>query len=177
MASTYYSPYPIKNTQWRCAQPRQLVQAKHQEVSVSVGTARPTSCDLVPQTIYESLFSSVEALELVAPGRPKSRVAIFLINLILGHSTQLGQRASNFKSLLQEFVRIATKWTQNDYFGLTLVHRHTDVGPGMRMLDFKQNLQPLPLPDDVQYLHGCPIRPKSYTLVDNIWKPYECEMH
>lgn len=83
---------------------------------------------------------------------------------------------SRFEAYLSEFATMAVSLAQNDVFGLTLVHRHTRIDPGTRMLDFKQTLQPFPLPDCAQDLHGCPIRPKSYALVDGAWMPYEYEL-
>lgn len=50
----------------------------------------------------------------------------------------------HFDGYLKKFATIAAKLTLNDTFGLALVHRHTRMGPGSRMLDFKQTLQPFP---------------------------------
>jgi len=82
----------------------------------------------------------------------------------------------SFGTFLQEFRQIATNLSFNDCFGLTLVHRHASIAPGQRMVDLKQTLQPLPLADDAQDLHGCPIRPKSYALIEGKWKAYEYEL-
>jgi hypothetical protein len=81
-----------------------------------------------------------------------------------------------FKTLLHEFQQIATGLSLNDCFGLTLVHRHASIASGQRMMDLKQTLQPLPLADDAHDLHGCPIRPKSYALIEGKWKPHEYEL-
>jgi hypothetical protein len=86
------------------------------------------------------------------------------------------QSNSGFESFLSEFAAIAAQYSLNDMFGLNLVHRHATLSPGHRMLDLKQTLQPFPLADDAQYLHGCPIRPKSYALSQGIWTPYEYEL-
>lgn len=86
------------------------------------------------------------------------------------------QSNPHFGIFLSEFAAIATKYSLNDLFGLSLVHRHATLSPGNRMLDLKQTLQPFPLPDDAQHLHGCPIRPKSYALSQGTWRPYEYEL-
>lgn len=82
----------------------------------------------------------------------------------------------SFETFLQEFRQISINLSFNDCFGLTLVHRHATISPGQRMMDLKQTLQPLPLADDARDLHGCPIRPKSYALIDGRWKAYEYEL-
>lgn len=81
-----------------------------------------------------------------------------------------------FAKFLSDFAAIVTQYSLNDLFGLNLVHRHASLSPGNRMLDLKQTLQPIPLSDDAQYLHGCPIRPKSYALSEGTWRPYEYEL-
>jgi len=43
-------------------------------------------------------------------------------------------------------------------------------------MDFGKTLQPLALSDDAQDLYGCPIRPKSYALIEGEWKAYEYEL-
>jgi hypothetical protein len=82
----------------------------------------------------------------------------------------------SFEKLLQDFRQIATDLSFHDCFGLTLVHRHASIVPGQRMMDLKQTLQPLPLDNDAQDFHGCPIRPKSYALIGCEWKAYEYEL-
>ncbi|KAL5944629.1 hypothetical protein ACKVV1_003437 [Pyricularia oryzae] len=43
-------------------------------------------------------------------------------------------------------------------------------------MDFKQTLQPFPLEDSANDLHGASIRPKSLALIDGKWKAYEFEL-
>ena len=86
--------------------------------------------------------------------------------------------ASNplFKQFLSEFRDVATHYKHNDKYGLTLVHRHTTIGPQQRLMDFGRTLQTIHLDQKAQALHGYPISPKSLALRDASWKPYEYEL-
>lgn len=79
-------------------------------------------------------------------------------------------------SFLSDFRIIAAKHDLNDCYGVTLVHRHANVSKDQRLMDFKQTLQPFPVKDDAQDLHGHPIRPKSFALAAGVWQPYEFEL-
>jgi len=85
-------------------------------------------------------------------------------------------KSDNFQTFLSLFENIAKVQKQNDRYGVTLVHRHTEVEASHRNFDFKQTLQPFPLSDDAQDLYGAEIRPKSYALREMSWKPYEFEI-
>lgn len=83
---------------------------------------------------------------------------------------------TSFDTLLSDFRDLALRYDQNNIYGLTLVHRHAQVPPGYRLMDFKQTLQPFPLETSANDLHGAPIRPKSLALIAGEWKPYEFEL-
>ena len=82
--------------------------------------------------------------------------SVFASILSLEDAHNSVQSSLCFEKFLLEFVAIATKHSLNDLFGLNLVHRHASLISGERMLDFKQTLQPFPLADYAQSLHGCP---------------------
>ncbi|KAK3376723.1 hypothetical protein B0T24DRAFT_719015 [Lasiosphaeria ovina] len=82
----------------------------------------------------------------------------------------------SFDQVLSKFRALASKYGQNNTYGLALVHRHAEVSPGHRLMDFKQTLQPFPLNDTADNLHGAPIRAKSLALTAGGWKPYEYEL-
>jgi hypothetical protein len=88
----------------------------------------------------------------------------------------IATKSKNFATFLSAFETVAIGCKQNDRFGITLVHRHTDVEPGHRIFDFGQTLQPFPLDDMSGDLHGAQIRAKSYALRQSSWKPYEFEL-
>lgn len=86
-----------------------------------------------------------------------------------------GIQTTSFDDCLSAFETLVKNCGQNDRYGLTLVHRHTDVEPNTRIFDFGNTLQTFPLQDDAEELHGAKIRPKSYAL-RGMWKPYEYEL-
>lgn len=89
---------------------------------------------------------------------------------------QTGSLNKNFPEFLTQFFRVAAEFSLLDSYGVTLVHRHTKIDQGQRLMDFKQTLQPFPLDGTAQELGGCPIRPKSLALVSGTWNPYEYEL-
>jgi len=85
-------------------------------------------------------------------------------------------KSKDFTAFLDAFEDTARLERQNDSYGITLIHRHTEVEPGHRILDFGQTLQPFPMNDTADNLYGAKIRPKSYALRQSVWKPYEFEL-
>lgn len=81
-----------------------------------------------------------------------------------------------FRQFLADFETLVTSAGLQDTLGITLVHRHANVPPGSRMMDFKQTLQPFPLAADAKDVYGYPIRWKSIALHQKDWKPYEYEL-
>ncbi|KAM3422717.1 hypothetical protein BST61_g202 [Cercospora zeina] len=124
-------------------------------MAVLTSSAIPSGIGLTNASYDASVFESIPSLEVA-------------------HASVTSN--SHFEAFLSEFAAIAAASAQNDVFGATLVHRHTRLDQGKRMLDLKQTLQPVPMADSAQDLHGCPIRPKSYALIEGVWKPYEYEL-
>lgn len=87
-----------------------------------------------------------------------------------------GIQYKEFTTFLLAFQNIAKRGNQNDSYGVTLIHRHTEVMPGFRIFDFGQTLQPFPIGDKEDNLYGATIRPKSYAFRQNSWMPYEFEL-
>lgn len=85
-------------------------------------------------------------------------------------------KSKDFLAFLEAFEIMAKLGKQNDSYGITLIHRHTEVEPGHRIFDFGQTLQPFPISDTADNLYGAKIRPKSYALRQSMWKPYEFEL-
>ncbi|KAF4547013.1 Hypothetical protein D9617_70g089300 [Elsinoe fawcettii] len=87
-------------------------------------------------------------------------------------------RLSDFDlpSILNSFKTMAIAAQQEDNYGLTLIHRHTNVPHGYRLMDFGRTLQTWEIPDQVTTLHGATIIPKSLALREGVWKAYEFEL-
>ncbi|KAG8624319.1 hypothetical protein KVT40_007386 [Elsinoe batatas] len=80
------------------------------------------------------------------------------------------------EAVLAGFRDLLSENGGNDRYGLTLVHRHANVAPGKRLMDFGRTLQPWNIPDTAEDLHRASIAPKSFASRDNRWKPYEYEI-
>lgn len=84
--------------------------------------------------------------------------------------------SKDMTGFLKHFRTKATDSGLNNQYGVTLVHRHTNVKPGFRLFDFKQTLQAFPLSNEAEDLHGAEIRPKSLAWRKGSWMPYEFEI-
>jgi hypothetical protein len=51
-----------------------------------------------------------------------------------------GIQSKDFTAFLSAFENMAKLGKHNDSYGVTLVHRHTEVEPGSRIFDFGQTL-------------------------------------
>lgn len=83
--------------------------------------------------------------KITSNGQLRSQVMVHVPSLEVAHASVFENPsfASNFQAL-------ASKHGQNNTYGLALVHRHAEVSPGHRLMDFKQTLQPFPLNDTVE---------------------------
>lgn len=64
-------------------------------------------------------------------------------------------KSKDFNAFLLAFEEAVRLRKQNDRYGITLVHRHTNVEPGHRIFDFKQTLQPFPFNEDPRIFARC----------------------
>lgn len=97
----------------------------------------------------------------------------FIGSLDDAHIATSSEAFGDFLTIYQEAAR---EYDLHDRYGVSLVHRHTDVPPGQRIFDFGHTLQPYPLHNHASDLYGAKIRPKSFALRGSEWTPYESEL-